>query len=150
MTDKPVQATKHCRHYDYKNTPGSGDYGPSCALGFDLTAPGAWRRCAPDPDIGCASRSDYTDEERAAWSAYRANRLAMIPVALAAFKEHIGPGEAKSADCPHCAGMLTVARASNGHAWLICSNRECVGPVHFNIDRRTAWPPLNTESEPTS
>lgn len=69
----PLQATLYCRHYGK---------GPTCARGVDLAARRDTRPCQP-PNKGlglfpatpgplghCPWRQDFTDAERAAWTAH--------------------------------------------------------------------------------
>lgn len=137
--ERPVHATNHCRHYDYVRGVGP-DSGPKCSLGVDLSAPGAWGCCVPEPKEVCASREEYTDEERAAWKRYTAHRMVMLGEAIDAIPEPIKPGTQGNTTCPHCAGFLQWTRTRNGHVWLQCSGPGCIGPVHFNVPADRPWP----------
>lgn len=134
---KPLRATNHCRHYSY--SPGLSG-GPCCAAGVDMSAPGSSNRCMPNPKADCDKREDFTDAERAEWRAYVDGRLVMMAEAVAAIPAPIPCGSTGECQCPHCPGELRWSRASNGHVWLSCTTPDCVGPVHFNIDRKTSWP----------
>ena len=82
---KPVHATKHCRHYSYRNT-GIAGYrrgdpgGPQCARGCDQS--GGVDKCMPDrrPESVCGQREEYTDAERAEWNAYVSSSLERMTV----------------------------------------------------------------------
>lgn len=139
---KPLRATNHCRHYSYeRGNINAGDFGgPRCAAGEDMSQPGSFGRCMPDPNGPCAKREDYTDAERKAWKAYGDSRMTMMVEAVAAIPAPIPCGTTGECPCPHCDGKLRWSRASNGHVWLSCTTPDCVGPVHFNVDRKTSWP----------
>jgi hypothetical protein len=134
---KPLRATNHCRHYSY--SPGLSG-GPCCAAGVDMSQPGSSARCMPDPKGACGKREDFTDAERADWKAYVDGRLMKMAEAVAAIPASIPCGTTGEYKCPLCPGELRWSRASNGHVWLSCTALDCVGPVHFNIDRKTSWP----------
>jgi len=138
--DRPLRATKHCRHYSYDRGETFLSGGPKCALGIDLSEPRACNPCMPAPIAPCDKRADYTDEERAAWRAYTDHRLQMLGDAIKALGNPVACGESRDVACPHCSGKLTVQRMRNGHAWLQCSTPGCIAPVHFNIGRTVAWP----------
>jgi hypothetical protein len=134
---KPLRATHHCRHYSYVRGLSGG---PSCALGVDLSGPGASAKCWPEPKASCDKRENFTDAERAAWKAYTVSRLTMLGEAVAAIPAPIPCGTTGECPCPHCDGELRWSRASNGHVWLSCTTTDCIGPVHFNVDRKASWP----------
>ena len=136
--ERPLRATHHCRHYSY--APGLSG-GPRCAAGVDMSVPGSTRPCMPDANVQCAERVEYTEAERAAWEAFKAEGMVRLAKAVEAIPEPISCGGSGSCKCPLCeGGDLQWSRASNGHVWLTCSDRDCIGPVHFNIDRKTVWP----------
>lgn len=139
---KPIHASKHCRHYSYeRGNIYAGDFGgPACAVGVDMSQPGSFGRCMPNPSSPCAKREEYTDAEREAWKAYRDEGLAKLAVAVAAIPAPIPCGTTGNCKCPNCPGDLHWSRASNGHVWLECTTEDCVGPVHFNVDSKTSWP----------
>ena len=143
--DRPLRATRHCRHYSYERGAGWADKssGPRCARGVDLSSPGSAMMCMPGDDprprAGCSQREEYTDEERKAWRAYVDWGLTKLSCALDVF-EPVACGTETRKPCPHCDGVLVLQRMSNGHAWLTCTTDGCVGPVHFNVDRKAEWP----------
>lgn len=129
--DPPLRATSHCRHYSYNRDPGR-DPGPTCALGVDLTGPGASRSCWPvdtstGAGVGCDRREEYTDDERAAWQVYadaRVARMRLIVPLIPGKKD--GRGKSGSFACPACGGTVRWSRAaSNGHVWAACSTPNC-------------------------
>lgn len=134
---KPLRATNHCRHYSYERGLSGG---PRCGLGVDLTAPAASSACWPDPKLACDKRQDFSDAERAEWRAYVDGRMLKMAEAVAVIPAPIPCGTTGSCKCPHCPGELHWSRASNGHVWLQCTTDDCIGPVHFNVDRKTQWP----------
>lgn len=145
--EKPLRATKHCRHYSYDRGKSFTDgKGPQCALGIDISAPGAGRQCWPDPELDCHRREDYTEAERAAWRAWTDHRLSMVGDALAVFGGPVACGAETRKPCPHCDGEVVLQRMSNGHAWLACTTEGCIDPVHFNVDRSAAWPAASAMS----
>ena len=134
---RPLRATHHCRHYSY--SPGLSG-GPCCAAGVDMSAPGSPAPCMPEPKVSCDKRENFTDAERATWKEYTDSRLKMLGEAVAAIPAPIPCGTTGECPCPHCDGELRWSRASNGHVWLSCTTPDCVGPVHFNVDRKASWP----------
>jgi predicted RNA-binding Zn-ribbon protein involved in translation (DUF1610 family) len=146
--ERPLRATQHCRHYSYRNTGlaglRSGDHGgPQCALGIDLSAPGASKACMPagtfpalPHDQQCASRADYTAAERAEWKRWTDSRLErmrtimpMIPGSSADTKKREHWGDSGSFACPACGtGTVRWSRArSNGHVHAVCTTPNCFG-----------------------
>lgn len=135
--ERPLRATKHCRHYSYFRGGTLRDSGPRCAAGCDVSGP--VNACMPSPTEVCAKREDYTEAERAAWKAYVDRRLSMLGEAVGVF-DPVECGSETRKPCPHCDGTLVLQRMSNGHAWITCTTSECIGPVHFNVDRKSVWP----------
>ena len=129
---RPLRATESCRHYGYDN--GSG---PACALGLDLTAPGASRRCWSD-DRTCPSRADYTDEERAAWKTWLGSRLARLRAALGVLPRPIPLRTTGTVPCPSCASVITYSRWERG-ASVACGTPDCCA-AQFNIAAGADWP----------
>ena len=127
----PLRATGHCRHYSYMRD--RLDRGPTCALGLDLTGPGASRKCWPvdtstGAGCGCDRREEYTEAERAAWGDYVAARTARMVLILPAIPgKDEGRGKAGTIPCPACdGGVVRWSRAaSNGHLWAACSTPNC-------------------------
>lgn len=146
MGDRPLRATRHCRHYSYDKGAFLSGCGARCAKGVDLSEPGSIGRCMPDPTTRksysgpCPQREDYTGDERAEWTAWIDGRMARIPVAVAALGDPMPLRSERTVDCPFCAGRLSASRAGNGHVWLACATPDCFGPMHFNIRRETEWP----------
>lgn len=150
MIDKPLRATKHCRHYSYVMTPNDEPQGPRCACGLDLRAkPGASLVCMPDADVelkllekqgrpidACEWREEYTDDERAAWEAWKhqsmqrmLNILPKIPGSADRnnASDRATWGTQGVFDCPACKeGKVRWSRARvNGHVWAACSTPNC-------------------------
>lgn len=138
--DKPLQATQHCRHYDYKF--GLDERGPRCAKGFDLSAPGAAKVCMPHSSKGdsvvCLKREEYTEEERRAWTDWSAASIKRMFLIMKDIPGRADWGEAGIVDktfwgksgeitCPACdGGTVRWTRASvNGHLWASCSTPNC-------------------------
>lgn len=126
----PLRATHHCRHYSY-------DGGPRCAVGIDLSAPGAGKKCWPiHPDSvveECDKRAEYTDEERAAYKEWAAERLIRTAVIV---NEIPGDGDRRKRDgwgktgefsCPGCkTGTVKWSRSRvNGHIHAYCTTENC-------------------------
>lgn len=143
---RPPIARRHCRHYEV--LPGLREGGYICKVGamgtttsesgytYADTAP-----CMPDPKKACHAREEWTDEERAAWEAYQSARDLRLIKGIAAIPEPIPLRSEGGTECPNCGGRLSWSRAGNGHVWLQCvTTKRCLGPVHFNIARETAWP----------
>jgi hypothetical protein len=143
--ESPPRATNHCRHYSYERGETLSDGGPRCAAGCDLSASGSVAVCMPQATAACSKREEYTDAERATWKAYTGKRMAMVGEALAVFGA-VECGTERREPCPHCTGTLVLQRMRNGHAWLTCTTSGCVGPIHFNVRRETAWPAVRSES----
>ncbi|WP_449255171.1 hypothetical protein [Bosea sp. (in: a-proteobacteria)] len=141
--ERPLRATHHCRHYSYERDRrgillGCDGGGPLCARGVDLRSdPGATRACMPaelsdgqsrrvvDP---CDLREDYTDPERAAWSAWREESTRRMLVICAAIPAEGFDG---SLPCPGCgAGTVRWSRAlSNRHLQVACSTPNCFSVI---------------------
>lgn len=128
----------HCRHYSHE----SGLSGkPRCAVGVDLSAPGAWNPCMPPPHDPCERRQEWTDDERAAVLAKRDASAKRFTAAIAALPGPVECGTRVTVNCPNCeSGTFVVDRMRNGHAWAQCTTLNCVGPIHMNIRRETKWP----------
>ena len=130
----PGPARQHCRHYGY--APGLVDGGPTCAVGVNNRQPGGSAPCMPD-GTGCPSRSDWTEEERAAWKAYGDERLGRMAVIMptipgSADRKHREEwGKDGVIDCPACGvGKVSWSRArSNGHLWARCSTPDCFSVI---------------------
>lgn len=136
--DRPLRATHHCRHYSYREAKTWGDpYGPTCAAGCDLSAPGATRQCWPRGENGegqgCPKREEYADAERAAWESWcnaRLDRARIIMPAIPGSSDHKKRerwGEDGTFPCPACkTGIVNWSRASNnGHVHAYCSTPNC-------------------------
>lgn len=139
-SSRPTHANNHCRHYSYRNTGltgfQSGDHGgPRCAVGIDLSDPGAALKCMPKPTgDGCDWREEFTDDERAAWKLWREEGIARMIVIMAQMpgssrdkKNRPEWGKSGSFPCPACAiGMVRWTRARvNGHVMAACSTPDC-------------------------
>lgn len=132
MTQPPPKAREHCRHYSYER---GLQGGPRCALGLDLTAPGATRCCWPNPEMVCASRENWNDQEKAAWEAWQNERMSRMIAAIAALPALEGRATVK-VDCPSCSGVITYIRIPT-RAYVGCSTPHC---VEFEANVRGAWP----------
>lgn len=128
----------HCRHYSHER----GMNGkPKCAVGVDLSAPGAWKTCMPPPHDPCEKREEWTADERAAVLAKREASDKRFIAAIAALPGIVECGQSVTVKCPNCeSGIFAVDRMRNGHAWAQCSTPHCVGPIHLSIRRETKWP----------
>lgn len=140
MTDKPLHANEHCRHYKYVRA--AVDWGPQCACGIDLQAPGAnTEPCMPDPATtapACAWREEFTADERAAWKAWRAEStgrmiliMSLIPGSSLDKKKKPFWGKSGEFDCPACkTGKVKWVRApNNGHVQASCSTPNCFAVI---------------------
>lgn len=142
MTDRPPHASHHCHHYEYVRA--AKDYGPKCAVGIDLQNGVSVAACMPDAPVSvaasaqCAWREEHTDEERAAWKAWQAERqfrmflvLAEIPGSSRDKKNKPFWGQRGEFECPACkaddkSGTVRWARApSNGHVRAACTTPDC-------------------------
>ena len=130
----PPIAREHCRHYNYER---GLDGGPRCAVGLDLSAPGAAKCCWPDPKIVCASRENWTDEEKAKWEAWQAEHTGRMIAAIAALPPLEGRATV-AIDCPSCSGKITYVRIPT-RAYVECSTPHC---VQFEANVRGPWPGL--------
>lgn len=118
---KPPIARQHCRFYSY--SPGLTG-GPGCEAGVDNTVPGGTAPCMPNPDKPCASRVDWTADERAAWEAWSAEHRERLVVVMTAIP---ADGYEGRMACPGCGtGTVTWGRArSNNHLHAGCSTPNC-------------------------
>lgn len=134
--ERPPHASNHCRHYSYDMT----GAGPTCAWGIDLSAAGAASVCMPDSNVAfaCDAREEYSEEERAAWKAWRDERAARMIVVLAQIpgssrdkKKRPEWGNSGEFACPACGtGKVRWARArSNGHVHAACTTKDCFGII---------------------
>lgn len=131
----PPIAREHCRHYNYER---GLDGGPRCALGIDLSAPGAAFVCMPGKEKtrqACPKREDWTDEEKATWETWQAERTSRMIAAIAALPALDGRSKEKI-DCPNCEGQLTYFRIPT-RAYVECSTPHC---VQFEANVRGPWP----------
>jgi hypothetical protein len=133
--DPPPIAREHCRHYSYDRGSNFLDGGPRCALGLDISAPGASRCCWPDPAIPCDSRENWSDQEKATWEAWRADRSRRMIAAIAAVPALDGCATEK-VKCPSCTGTITYIRIPT-RAYVECSTPHC---VQFEANVRGSWP----------
>lgn len=137
--DPPPVARAHCRHYSYERAQELLDGGPGCAVGIDLSGPGASRRCWPNPDTPCASRENWTDEEKAKWQSWQDSRTARMISAVAALPALDGRATTKMA-CPSCDGTVTYVRIPT-RAYVECSTPHC---MKFEANVRGTWPGKST------
>jgi hypothetical protein len=135
FTPPPHAGDIHCRHYSHA-VPTPTDFGgPACAVGCDLSAPQAWRKCAaPLPGDGpvavCPKRENYTTDEIKAWEDYCTASTARTLVIMTAIPR-TGKGTSGEIDCPGCkAGKIRFVFAScNGHLHAACSTPGCFGVI---------------------
>lgn len=120
----PPHATEHCRHYSYRLPMTDPDSGPKCAAGCDLSAPGSTRACMPAPATTCASREEYSDDERRAWREYRDGGTVRLLAAMVAIPP-MRARESVDVECPNCGGTLGAARTVR-RAYVECSTPHCV------------------------
>lgn len=134
MSDRPLRATHHCRHYEYVRA--AVDWGPKCASGIDLRSENVGALpCLPNHQgEPCAWREEYTDAERAVWEKWREERhlrmiacMALIPGNSRDKKNKPFWGQSGRFQCPACkSGMVRWVRARiNGHVHAACSTPEC-------------------------
>lgn len=123
---RPAPAGDHCRHYSFDlQALRSGGAGPCCALGLDLSAPGASTLCMPETHRKgvCGLRQDHGAEERAAWKAWQQQSIERSLRVLAA----IPSGPHGEFPCPACGNgtVRFVKAAVNGHLHAACSIPHC-------------------------
>lgn len=121
---KPPIARQHCRHYSYEF--GLRGRGPMCAVGCDMSAPGAALPCMPagsQRGAICERREEWTDAERAEWRAWSDHHQERMLAVFAVLPEDASG----SFECPACGtGTVRYARArSNGHLHASCSTPQC-------------------------
>jgi hypothetical protein len=137
---KPLRATQHCRHYSYSGSILTDGGGPKCARGMNLSAPGSASTCMPDTAnvTPCPSREEYTENERAGWTDWMAERacrsvliLAEIPGSSRDKKNRPGWGQSGAFPCPACDwGEVRWQRARlNGHLRAVCTTKDCFGVI---------------------
>lgn len=113
----------HCRHYSY-DLP---KMRACCARGIDNNAPGATKRCFPEPSgEPCSAREDLSLMEREERDAKRRaiiDRLNLCMAAIPAGK----PGDSGEVRCPSCgSGSIHYGRSpTNGHLWAVCTTSNC-------------------------
>lgn len=139
--ERPPRATKHCRHYSYERGKNYLDGGPRCAVGIDLSAPGASFVCMPDKAetrCPCPKREEYTEAEREAWQRSVADGMERLGAAVQALPKAIPLRTGGNIECPNCGGSLRYDRWHRG-AEIKCSTEGCCG-AHFNIAAGADWP----------
>lgn len=138
MTDfgtPPPIAREHCRHYNYER---GLEGGPRCAVGIDLSVPGASFVCMPGKEgtrLPCPKRENWTAEEKAAWEVWQAERTKRMIAAIAALPALDGRAHEKI-DCPSCDGQITYVRIPT-RAYVECSTPHCTS---FEANVRGHWP----------
>lgn len=137
----PPQATRNCRHYSYN----LGGRGSACALGIDLSTPGASNPCWGDADGGCNLREDYTAEERAAWREWVDGSIDRLGLAIGALPAPIPLGTTGKIACPNCGGDLHYSRWHRG-ASVQCATPHCCG-ARMSIEAGKDWPQPKAEGE---
>ena len=128
--DRPLPASKYCRHYDYED-------GPRCSAGVDMSAPKSHLPCMPswqETGVTCDWREEFTPVEREAWERWRVERQArmalIMPMVPGSSIDKINKpewGNRGEFDCPACnEGKVRWARAvSNGHLHAACTTSGC-------------------------
>lgn len=134
----PTRATGHCRHYSYQHGHLMAGTGPTCALGVDLSAPGASSCCWPEAKGSCSSRQEYTEDERRTWQAWASASLRRLELAISALPAPLPPAARGSISCPNCGGALHYARWHRG-AMVSCEREGCCG-ARFSIESGADWP----------
>lgn len=138
--ERPLPATRHCRHYSYSGGVATDGGGPKCASGVNLSAPGAARVCMPDAKeaVACDLREEFLPAEREAWENWRNERagrmveiLALIPGSSRDKKNRAHWGQTGAFPCPACDwGVIRWSRARvNGHMSAACTTRDCFGVI---------------------
>lgn len=140
----PLRATDHCRHYSYKHGDLMSDRGPQCALGVDLSDPGASRACWSNPEEECLFRAEYTDDERAAWEAWTAEAMNRLGVAIDALPAPLKLNARGHIACPNCGGELHYGRWHRG-AFVQCNTEHCCA-ARMNIAAGADWPARKEEA----
>jgi len=137
VTSPPPVAREHCRHYSYdlRNYDDWSLGGPRCALGIDLSAPGGSRRCWPNSEQICASRENWTEQEKATWKAWQDERNSRMIAAIAALPASEGYSTT-TINCPSCSGTIKNIRIPK-RAHVECSTPHC---VKFEANVRGLWP----------
>lgn len=118
----------HCRHYSYDVR--RNENRCVCAVGCDLSAPGAAKKCMPELSRKgwCPKREEYTEEERRE-DEERSNKLARdaFTAVAAVLDEKPEPGTTGAIECPICSAKLRWSCAlSNGHLHAACETDDCV------------------------
>lgn len=133
----PAHASDACRHYGY--LPGL-EGGPRCALGIDLSAPGASRPCwsSSKGQSTCGQREEHTDAEKQAWEDASKASIMRLANAVSALPAPIPVGETVSIECPNCVGRVHAVRTTKG-AFVECSTPNCCG-AHLRIETGVDWP----------
>jgi len=137
---RPLHASHHCRHYSYSGALLTDGGGPQCARGVNLKPAGMPAACMPDSATAsaCELREEFTDDERAAWKAWKDDRagrmiliLAEIPGSSRDKKKREFWGQSGAFPCPACEwGIVKWARArSNGHVMAACNTKDCFGII---------------------
>lgn len=140
----PPRARFHCRRYSYSmdglrsvtgvRFPG----GPRCAIGILIPDGGALKTCCPEPSEACVARAEWTDEERAAYTAWGEESRSRLIAAIMALPAPIPLRSGGWVKCPNCGGQIRYDRWERG-AELNCSTPYCCG-AHFSIAPDVEWP----------
>lgn len=137
---QPPRARFHCRHYSYDMGSFPAGVGPVCAVGCSFTDPGASAACMPGAASSgkCDRREEWTDEERAAWDAWRDASVKRLTAAISALPAPIPLNTSGRVTCPSCGGWLHYGRWHRG-ASLECETKHCAA-ARFNIAAGADWP----------
>lgn len=136
MFEKPLRATKHCRHYSYEL--GLNGRGPQCAVECDLSDPKSTNECMPDVAKSlCSKREEYTQQEREEWQDWLESESERHSVRMTSIDQPIPTNSQIKFDCACKAGTVAAARGRK-RAYINCS---CdLGELQINIGHEKAWP----------
>jgi len=92
----------------------------------------------PDPKSHCPKREDYTDEERAVWDEWVAQRMDRLREAILALPRPIPLRSSGKVECPNCGSDLHYSRWHRGAA-IACKTENCC-EARFSIEAGKDWP----------
>lgn len=143
MNKPPPIARQHCRHYSYPLPITCDHPGPQCAVGLDISAPGAANPCMPN-GTGCAKREDWTAAERVASDAWQKERTQRVFAAIADLPP-LKVNQSQQVDCPNCEGKLSASRGKS-RVWVSCSTQHCVDFSAQLAASVSVWPEVATDA----
>lgn len=116
---------RHCRHYDFSMK----IIEPMCAVGVDLSGPGASRMCMPDPTgpLRCTLREEWSEAESEQQAREMFAAVKRGDKIMAEIPRDLKPGDFGSMPCPSgCGGTLHYGReSSKGHLRVFCTTPDC-------------------------